>query len=147
MNKQLLKECVQRVVSLFLEKDTDLLKLKVYEPAVSHRIAVYLEKDPLFANQKLNFDCEYDKRFKSDKPGPNGKPIRPDVLIHKRNSDENNILVIEVKKTRVSKHDVEKLKTLTNQKGVYKYLLGAFIHFPNTEPRYKWFFNGSETQL
>ena len=77
-----LKHLVESAVHLFLANDKDLLNLKVYEPAVSHRIAVYLEK--VFMDKSLNYDCEYNKDFDLPKSMPNGKEIRPDILIHQR---------------------------------------------------------------
>jgi hypothetical protein len=135
-----LKKKVKTAVGLFLDNDKKLLDLKVYEPAVSHRVAVYLEK--IFNDENLNYDCEYDKYFDLSKSTPNGKKIRPDILVHKRNDDKNNILTIEIKKNRKSKWDENKLKELTSPQGKFKYELGVFIYFPNGKPEYEWFVNG-----
>lgn len=94
-----LKESIEKSIKLFVKKDFDLLKLKVYEPAVSHRIAFYLEK--YFFQNDANIDCEYDKRFDLDKPGLNGKSMRPDILVHTRNSQKNNKIAIEIKKNEI----------------------------------------------
>ncbi len=139
---RVLKQNVEDAINLFIQNDTELLNLRVYELAVSHRIAVYLEK--IFDDKGLNFDCEYDKRFDLKKPGPDDKPMRPDILVHTRNSQDNNKLAIEIKKQHVFRRDIEKLKMLTNQDGIYKYALGVFIYFLNGEPQYKWFENGTE---
>jgi hypothetical protein len=142
MTTQDLKNKVTCAVQSFIDNDLGLLLLKVYEPSVSHRIAFYLERD--FFNQDFHVDCEYDKRFDLEKPGPDEKPMRPDIVVHTRNQRANNQIVIEVKKTRSSRHDIEKLKILTRNTGLYKYCLGVFICFPNNEPIYKWFVDGAE---
>lgn len=140
-----LRESIKKSTKLFVEKDFDLLKLKVYEPAVSHRIAFYLEK--YFFPNNIHIDCEYDKHFDQEKPGPDGKAMRPDILVHTRNSQKNNKIAIEIKKERNNKYDIEKLKIFTANKGLYKYDLGVFINFPNGEAKYRWFVDGKEESL
>lgn len=142
--RQLSKK-VQAAVDLFIKNDIDLLKLRVYEPAISHRISVYLEK--MFNDENFNYDCEYNKYFDLAKSMPNGKEIRPDILIHKRHEKDNNVLVIEIKKKRKCKWDEDKLKELTSSDGKFKYDLGVFIYFPKNLPKYKWFFSGKEINL
>ncbi len=142
-----LKNKVKKSVKLFIDNDKELLELKVYEPAVSHRIAVYLEK--IFDDNDLNFDCEYDKHFNFPKAMPAGKEIRPDILVHGRNKNSHNTLVIEVKKSQKSKWDERKLEMLTDKSGEYGYDLGAFIYFPKSKPTVEWIVNseGSNFEL
>jgi len=145
-----MKELVMNAANLFIEKDIKLLRLKVYELAVSHRIAVHMENliynDDKYAQIKEfdpNIDCEYDKIIDAEKLNESGRPIRPDILVHVRESDIN-LIAIEIKKDSTDTWDYSKLKTLTNQNGKYKYKLGAFIYFPNNVPKYKWFINGDQ---
>jgi len=132
-------------VQLFIDNDLGLLCLKVYEPAVSHRIAFYLERE--FFKEGFHVDCEYDKRFDLGKPGPGGKPMRPDIVVHTRNQSANNEIAIEIKKTRTSKCDIQKLKMLTQKGGLYEYCLGVFIYFPNNKSRFMWFVDGAGIDL
>lgn len=140
-----LKNKVKEAVKRFIDNDKELLDLKVYEPAVSHRIAVYLER--VFNSNLLNFDCEYDKRFDLPKMTLDGKKFRPDILVHKRNCNSSNILAIEIKKAKKSKFDEDKLQKLTSLSEEYKYQLGVFIYFPKGKSEYKWFVNGQEVFL
>jgi hypothetical protein len=142
MSIQYLKNAVMSATQSFINNDADLLQLKVYELSVSHRVAFYLERD--FFNKICHVDCEYDKRFDLNKPGPGGTLMRPDILVHTRNQSTNNKIAIEIKKTRTSKYDVEKLKMLTQINGLYKYDLGVFVRFPKDQPIYRWFVNGDE---
>lgn len=144
LNTECIKRKIEKAVDLFLLNDKKLLDLKVYEPAVSHRIAVYIEC--LFRWPRLNVDCEYDKSFDLHKITPSGNRIRPDILFHKRGSNDRNILVIEIKKHRKSKLDYSKLKMMTSQDGKFKYKFGVFIYFPKNNPIYTWFADGNEVK-
>jgi hypothetical protein len=59
----------------------------------------------------------------------------PDIIIHKRGTNRQNLLVIECKKNQDEGNDKEKLKALTinenNRINHYAYKLGAFIRFNN----------------
>ena len=87
-----------------------------------------------------------------------GKDCRPDIIIHKRNSNDNNLLVIEVKKSESliigeKIKDYMKLSSFTCQKFeqghagdfVYKYLLGCFIEFKNESCEIDLFENANIT--
>jgi len=145
MNTTELKNAVESAVQSFLDNDIDLLDLKVYEPAVSHRIAFYLERD--FFNNGIHVDCEYDKRLDQEKPGPNETPMRPDIVVHTRNTQENNLIAIEVKKGQVVERDIAKLQMLTQKNELYEYQLSVSVRFANNQPQYRWFIEGIETQL
>ncbi len=142
IDQKTFQQKVINAVNRFMENDHTLLNLKVYEPAISHRIAVYLEQE--FSSADLNFDCEYNKHKHSSKMIPNGKNIRPDILVHKRDSNDKNLLALEIKKYRRWKPDEDKLKILTDQNGEFKYALGVFVYFPSNKPKMEWFCSGSE---
>ena len=101
-----------------------LLKVNVYEPTISHRIAVYLGN--LF--REMNVDCEYNRELLNAKKTTAGDKIRPDIIIHKRLTP-NNCVVIEVKKSgkdsQKSVADIKKLENAVN--GNLGYDLGVFI--------------------
>ena len=115
--------------------DKKLFEINVNERSITHRFALYLQD----LYQDWNVDCEYNRDGHSPKElelkelEPNNKDtdaqtVFPDIIIHKRGSDEN-YLVIEAKKTSrsVSRNtDIKKLKAFRNQLG-YKYAL--FIEF------------------
>jgi hypothetical protein len=76
----------------------------------SHRIGVYLEK----YFKWYNIDCEYSKMWRDPKRC-NDKVIRPDIIIHKRLIQTDNIVIFEVKlawrNSKKWKADIEKLKS------------------------------------
>ena len=105
-----IKVKIRRAIQEFIKKDRDdLLKINIYEPTISHRIALYLETPFI----PYNVDCEYSKNLDGDKKSSNGKVIRPDIIIHERLS-AINIAIIEIKKngvdSKLGESDIEKLK-------------------------------------
>ena len=126
MSNDIIKGKIREALKLFISKDKEhLLRVDIYEPAISHRIAVYLEK--LFSD--FNIDCEYNKALLGNKRNVNGEKIRPDIIIHTRKTNEDNSVIFEVKKSgkknKLSKADIEKLKRCMN--GTLNYVLGVFI--------------------
>lgn len=168
-----MREKVMKAVNLFIDNDIKLLESSAHEQAISHRIGVYLES--LFESEKLNIDCEYNKHLDEPKKidlynlDPNlcenckcnscrfvikgnlneipERGFRPDILVHKRETDGFNLIAIEVKKDKECPFDEAKLKALTkplNDYGEYGYELGVFVWFPENIPSYKWFVSGVE---
>lgn len=126
MNNSIIKGKIREAIKLFITKDKQaLLGVDIYEPTISHRIAVYLEK--LFPD--FDIDCEYNKTLLGKKKNMNGKKIRPDIIIHTRSTNEDNSVILEIKKSgrnsKLSKSDIEKLKSCMN--GTLNYDLGVFI--------------------
>lgn len=181
---EIYKNKVIESVNQFLERDVELLELEAHEQAISHRIAVYLERK----FRRFNVDCEYNRnmgdtkklkflldsinlsadcclpsrssecakieKYKNKYPSKNTleKSFRPDIIVHLRRSNDNNEIIIEIKKTNDCNFDKEKLKLMTKQDGEYAYKLGVFIRFEkgtgnNWLPHYTWFVDGAEYQF
>jgi len=126
MNNSIIKGKIREALKMFIAKDKQaLLRVNIYEPTISHRIAVYLEE--LFP--KFDIDCEYNKTLLGKKKDRNGKKIRPDIIIHTRMTNEANSVIAEIKKSgknsKLAKVDIEKLKRCMN--GTLHYDLGVFI--------------------
>jgi hypothetical protein len=155
-----------------LDNDQHLLKYDINEPAISHRLAVYLDsKFPGF-----NVDCEYNGNIDADsgrkyihilkrrakqlgilKEGEEEQEflyrcVLPDIIVHKRghNGSENNLLIIEVKKSSNSNKgdwDAEKLSRFTSSEyeNSFNYRYGVFVKFTvEKELNYsiQWYQNG-----
>ncbi len=91
-----IRQYLEAAVREALTRDWDLVANGCHEQAISHRIAVYLEKYfPEFST-----DCEYNRReFKSKSfTNAHGKEqeMRPDIVVHHR-INPVNILAVEVK--------------------------------------------------
>ena len=120
-----------------LEKDFVLIDSAVKEECINHKLAQYIEK---YTNIKLpelssiDVDVEYDKYESTPKMMTDQMPIRPDILVHKRQSgNAENYLAVEAKKGYSSKHDREKIIFLVSDEK-YRYSLGCLISYqPNKE--------------
>lgn len=98
--------------------------------------------------KKFDCPCACCKKIMSDEEYKDTKRSkRPDIVIHKRNTDNKNDIVIEIKKNKKCLWDYLKLKYMTSSEGPYKYKLGIFIYFPHDKPKYIWFVDGSEKNL
>ena len=123
----------QQVIDLFLSEEVQLLINNSSEQAITHRLAVKLEK----AFEGWDVDCEYNRNQETIKRlmyavSPDGqieeRNVVPDIIVHKRMT-ENNLLVSEVKKSTNQEpddRDLAKLNAFKEQLG-YKYAL--FIRF------------------
>lgn len=158
-----LQEVIGKIVvalKSFLDKDRQLLMLNASERAVSHKLAVHLEKE--FPDWDV--DCEYNRKGKRPKTLPSSlfndikdddqeaKTIFPDIIIHKRNQPDN-LLVVEVKKSNSRESDDKdrtKLMAFTDPKGDYRYKVGLFIVFDvenQKVDKVQHFENGKEVDL
>jgi hypothetical protein len=124
-------EKVESALTTFLAKDKILVAYKTREESLSHRIGCYLrdEFEGKNGSEYCKVDCEYDK-FGEIGKGIGSKGIRPDIIVHKRGNQSNNLIVIEVKKRETPLDwDERKLKWMTSQRGKYHYKLGLFLGF------------------
>ena len=125
----------------FYEKDSCLVDMvadvkqdngshHVGERAIVFRLAHYMQnimdKTSVFKGYVL--DCEYN-RDGTDIKKLQEKCVYPDVIIHQRQNNENNLLVMEVKTYWNSDtgQDVKKLQGFMDPKGGYHYKFGASL--------------------
>lgn len=149
---------VNKSIRLLLKNDSFLLENNVNERTISHKFAEYLQQE----FKEWHVDCEYNRNFdkpkelKLPKNGINwddteAKTVFPDIIVHIRNTD-NNLLVIEVKKSNSSVDEIiDKTKLIAFTKDPYSYKFGLFIKFyvgkdfkKNVFPSMRWFKNGKE---
>ncbi len=155
--KPKLIECVEQVI----KEDAYLLRHDISERAISHRLAMYLT--PQFKD--FDVDCEYNGNIDADngrkyiyilnarakelglqdiKGGDDETTYRgvyPDIIVHKRgkNGAENNLLIIEMKKSSSQVNgewDAEKLSRFTSSEyeNRFDYRFGAFVKFDVSDP-------------
>jgi len=120
---------------------------KHYDKAKTMSLEKYVMKYRNNTNngEEFNCSCRDCKKIKSDKKFVDTKRSkRPDIIIHKMNSDSKNHIVIEIKKTKKCLWDYLRLKYMTSPEGAYRYSLGIFIYFPQGKPEYVYFVNGEE---
>ncbi len=145
---------IEKLISLALN---DLYKYDVYllsknyninERTVTHRLAIYLEN--YFSEFGYHVDVEYNrmrkdydnkdelgnlmgKKLNWEETGEGSNFVYPDIIVHKRDTDEN-LIEIEVKmawKNNKKNYDYEKINEYMSQSD-YRY--GVYIElFPNKE--------------
>ena len=114
----------------FIDADHYLLRVDANERSLTHRIAMYLQAEL----PDWDVDCEYNRdghepkelTLKGDEPDSwdtDAKTVYPDVIAHRRGT-QNNYLVIEFKKAsrEGSDNDLIKLRAFKEQFG-YQYAL------------------------
>lgn len=136
-------------------RKTDLSNEEIHlsERSIVFRFALYLFNR--LQNSDLYYydlDCEYNRNIDLEKKyhSNNGEILGcyPDIIIHKRGTNDDNLLVIEVKTwwNTNTEHDEDKLRDLTKQTSDYRYEYGLSITLGKDENavKMKWFQNGIE---
>ena len=97
---------VDRAIDRLLAQDAALLDLNVTERALAHQLAHYMAESVI---APLCVDCEYNRHL-GDPKRLNLPPRRaldreirattvfPDIIVHERNTDVSNFVVLELKK-------------------------------------------------
>lgn len=168
--EQLVDQCLGELFS----KDISLIKHDVSERAIAHKLAEYLQTH--FPN--LNVDCEYNRNTEKGQYYPkkilalkerrDKEPLDvrdeeilqeistyPDIIIHRRNTNAENLLVIEIKKENSKvphDFDFQKLMAFTENSDSsysYHYKYGLFILLETGTEKPKkteliWFTEGKE---
>lgn len=148
----LLEEAVHRVYA----EDRPLLQFedgnrKGLEQAFVFRVGIYLhELLKGTAYEALDLDSEYNKNHGDTKLTdrfPDG--IRPDLIVHQRDTHEQNKMAVEFKGwwNNDIENDWQKLEDLTSPHGVFHYLEGVSVIIGKSRPEYNYFSNGERTEL
>lgn len=119
----------------FYAHETFLFEKDVGERAVTHRFAVYLEKQ--FSGWST--DCNYDRLGERTLHLPRGsiistddhlgKSIYPDIVVHQREIP-NNLLAVEIRKASNHtplEHDQHKLRALTDVHVWFPFWIGLLL--------------------
>lgn len=113
-------------------KETVGLHHHVGERAIVFRFAYYLQKilDEHCLYPDYNLDCEYNRN--GDKPKiiySLKKNVYPDLIIHQRRINDNNLLVMEFKTywNKDQNEDIKKIKAFINERDGYNYKYGIAV--------------------
>src|SRR5580692_5127612 len=128
-------EKVVAALGEFYERETFLFEKDFGERALTHRLAVHIER--LFLGWEV--DCDYDRLGERTLRLPHGtivstddhlaKSIYPDIVVHQR-AIPNNLLAIEVRKAanhQPPEHDQHKLRALTDPHLWFAYGIGVLV--------------------
>ena len=152
MEQQEVIDKIKQALNLFYKKDKYLIDNNAHERSISHKLAEYLR--PMFPD--YNVDCEYDlhgdelktlKGIKECFKRKKTERILPDIIIHERGPDVNNLAVIEIKsRTKATDCDIRKLELMTLKDGQFRYDYGFLIQFSKSRVgcQLKLYADGSE---
>ncbi len=136
LNEQAVKDKVRNAIKHLLQRDRFLLEKDVNERSISHRLALYLQSE---FGDEWDVDCEYNRDHDIKKeltmlPRPietddtTATTVFPDIIVHRRGTHDNNLLVIEMKKStnlqkRAKNFDLDKLHAFRQERYHYQYAL------------------------
>jgi hypothetical protein len=134
-----LREIIQISLDNLYQNDAELIQRGGMEQAVSFRFGTYLlgQCQQIEWLRHSHFDMEYNKNGlhpKRTPRRPNG--VRPDLIVHTRNSNEHNILIVEIKgwwNNESRENDRIKLEDFIHQDGEYRYGYGVFLDLNQNE--------------
>jgi hypothetical protein len=123
-----------RALQVFTENDLHLLIHNANERTVTHKLAEYLQDQ----FSEYNVDCEYNrnghepKRVRLDDAydepeGKKYKSIYPDIIVHRRGTNEHNLLIVEAKKSTDSRGAA---RELFDKKKLVAYATSEELHYP-----------------
>jgi DNA-directed RNA polymerase specialized sigma54-like protein len=145
-----IKKIITKALETLYIDDAIIIDRSTKEECINHRLAIALDKALVkTAHKGLNVDVEYNRNFtknnesifdkrsyppKTIKIGEEVKVIIPDIIIHKRGSNKDNLLCIEAKKeyTATSEQkDYKKIIGLLN--APYNYSYGCLVEYQPAE--------------
>lgn len=156
------------IIKNFLNNEKFILNNDLNERTISYKLAEYIQKE--FSSYDV--DCEYNKMQNGEDPkkytaktldldaeeissnDEKGITVYPDIIIHKRGNNENNYLIIEIKKNKYANEkrkkgesyrdfDFRKLKAYTKETTL-NYTYGIYLEFEgNTICELKFFQKGN----
>lgn len=170
-----MKEKVQRCLVKIEANEKEIIQNDINERTIAHKLAEYLQIEFI----DYNVDVEYNRNYENGEYEPKKAYLikdgfreaflkaketeenlikfmdqvttYPDIIIHKRMSNEKNLLVIEIKKSNNNgdwEIDRKKLEAFTRRKNDegYGYTLGLHLVFHISKhwrkPEIYWYENG-----
>ena len=127
--KQFLEQLIKKSLDDLYRNDKYLIDHKVAERDITHKFAHYFENYMQDTEIKsYNVDCEYNRNGYGIKQ-VNGKSVYPDFILHKRGSNEDNLLIIEFKTwwNPDNDADIDKIRWMMSPKLIFQYKYGCSI--------------------
>ena len=143
-----LKRLIDHSINLLYENDYYLIQNKVHERTIVFRFGLHFYKLLQETNNYSGYDLdsEYNKNRGECKKTVNfPKGTYPDMILHKRGTNDFNIMIIEFKTYlgRNINRDIAKLKDFTHPYQGYNYKLGVFIRFLKDTYEYVYINDGN----
>jgi hypothetical protein len=145
---QIYTEALNDAIRKLFVKDPSLLENDVAERTICAQIAHYLK--PHFPNH--NVDVEYNRhgiepkrvRLPKDCRSKDKSLILPDIVVHQRTHDRENLMVIQVKKETNSEPRACDRAIVLAMKRDFKYAVGVLLNLPAgsgaaaRKPKFEW---------
>ncbi|MHB9314066.1 hypothetical protein ACW0TP_04535 [Fusobacterium polymorphum] len=166
-----LMDIFEKVKEKFLKDEKEIIRIDVNERTLSARLMFHLQTLLLNEIYQENYkeysvDCEYNRINeieykilkvceyieKTKNFEEVDKKVYPDIIVHKRN-ENNNLIVIEMKKVnsyiKKKENDKNRLKAMTNPRKLnnFNYILGVYFEVDTTGNNnhiIEFFVNGKE---
>lgn len=166
-----LMDIFEKVKEKFLKDEKEIIRIDVNERTLSARLMFHLQTLLLNEIYQENYkeysvDCEYNRINeieykilkvceyieKTKNFEEVDKKVYPDIIVHKRN-ENNNLIVIEMKKVnsyiKKKENDKNRLKAMTNLRKLnnFNYILGVYFEVDTTGNNnhiIEFFVNGKE---
>ena len=159
----------------FLKDEKEIIRIDINERTLSARLMFHLQtillEDELYREKYKTYsvDCEYNRINeieykilkvceyieKTKNFEEVDKKVYPDIIVHKRN-ENNNLIVIEMKKAnsyiKKKENDKNRLKAMTNPRKLnnFNYILGVYFEVDtigNNNHIIEFFVNGKEYKI
>ena len=166
-----LMDIFEKVKEKFLKDEKEIIRIDINERTLSARLMFHLQTLLLNEIYQENYkeysvDCEYNRINeieykilkvceyieKTKNFEEVDKKVYPDIIVHKRN-ENNNLIVIEMKKVnsyiKKKENDKNRLKAMTNPRKLnnFNYILGVYFEVDTTGNNnhiIEFFVNGKE---
>ena len=129
MTLECFNDALKIALDMLFYKDQYLIynetNMHVSELSISHKLGHYLA----LLIDEYDVDCEYNRNLTDPKTNKANHLIRPDIIVHKRGSNDDNFVIIEIKPwwNDDTNKDVKKLYEMTKQDGQFRYYFGFSI--------------------
>lgn len=130
-----IERIINKSLDLLYSKDEELFINELCERSIANKFGLYFYQ---IMQEDICSDYDIDMEYNRHKAGKKTLPdwpkgAYPDLIVHRRGYDTDNLLVIEFKKWDSSKKDIEdditKLEEFVDCQGEYSYKYGASIIF------------------
>lgn len=126
------------------QDDFSLIERRCSERSIVFRLGLYLAYS--LADCGLDVDCEYNKNGDRPKALLERRFNFPDIIVHKRESNESNLLIAEVKTPNDTQpehfqNDAAKLRGFTHEVP-YSYKWGVHVYISATSCSLVWYARG-----
>ena len=154
--------CFNTALDMLYQEQSDLIRRDVHERSIVFWFGVYFREVLLQHDYKIgvqadfNLDVEYNRNGAHPKMWGEHDESNAylDLILHTRETNENNLLIVEFKKPRNNRwnaedKDIQKLKFFTSDREQYKYQLGVFVKLGECRNtvRLQYFENGEEVNI